>query len=355
MHIASFLFGFLCFFALSARSQVVEKKFLKPSSRPTVQLTTDTLSKNIELVIEWQECGVRLALLKIPAGEFLMGTENGDPDEKPIHTVNLDTFWIGKYEVTAQQFAMFLNALGHDRTKQLIYLDTRNPVALIQRIGGEYTPLPGFEEFPAAGVTWYGAKVFCDWLRKEGGLPFDLPTEAQWEKAARGDLNDQRIFPWGIRLNPRLAHYKSDQPAVVGSYPKGVSPYGAYDMAGNATEWVRDWYRPDYYRRSPRRNPSGASTGTLKILRGGDWSVRMFTIPQLRSADRNPKPPASGDLTMGFRVSLDGDFHLKLSNMLGTPKKNPSSLSGEGIYQTNGDLLVQRPATTGSLGCLSTR
>ncbi len=322
MFVRNSIVCFLLWVFTTVISQSAGATPVKYSKKPICRLTSDTLNRRLEFYVEWPERDIRLSLLKIPASEFQMGSEKGDPDEKPVHTVYLDTFWIGKYEVTACQFALFLNAIGQDRWEGHIYLDTDAPGALIHRTHSGFQSLPGFGDFPAAGVSWYGAKAYCDWLKKETGLPFNLPTEAQWEKAAHGKNDKERIFPWGVRLNKRLARYRDKQPTRVGSYPEGISPFGVFNMAGNIAEWVRDWYAKDYYVQSPRRNPTGPTTGTLKILRGGDWTAQMFTIPHLRSADRNPHPPASMNLTMGFRVVLEGSLPEKAPASPGVKTRN---------------------------------
>ena len=223
--------------------------------------------------------------------------------------MKLKTFWIGKYEATAAQYAFFLNRAGrHEEDGHPYLIDPSAEEALIRRGPGGYEPREAFGDFPASGISWHGARAFCDWLRAETGLPFDLPTEAQWEKAAHGESDQDRIFPWGVRLNKDLARYRDSQPTRVGRYLKGVGPYGAHDMAGNVAEWVKDWYDETYYSRSPGQDPDGPTTGTLRILRGGDWTCQMLTIPQLRTGDRNPTLPDSLAPTQGFRVALDGDF-----------------------------------------------
>lgn len=271
-----------------------------------LHLTTSTLTATPELIVEWPATGARMPLVRVPAGQFEMGSQRGDPDELPIHTVHLDAFWIGKYEVTAREYAIFLNAVKRDRTPEHLYVDADNPESLFQNTLGWFSPRRGFDDFPAAGITWHGAKAFCDWLARETQFPFALPTEAQWERAAHGDENaNDRIFPWGVRLTPDYCRYKSKQPTRVGSYPLGVSPFGAHDMAGNVAEWVNDWYDENYYEHSPRDNPEGPTTGTLKILRGGDWTCAMVSIPRLRATDRNPMPPESPLIVQGFRVALN--------------------------------------------------
>ncbi len=218
------------------------------------------------------------AMVHVPAGEFLMGSQEDDLgaryDEKPQHKVYLDAFDIDKYEVTYAQYAEFLNEIGrhrwscngHDCTR-VRGEDGGGQFTHILYEAGKYVVEPGYETYPVGFVSWYGAKAYCE------RYGMQLPTEAEWEKAARG--TGERIWPWGNEWDPAKVTTSGDllhgvrDVAPVGSKPEGASPYGALDMAGNVEEWVADWWAPDYYSRSPYRNPLGPDTGEDKVLRSG--------------------------------------------------------------------------------------
>ena len=199
----------------------------------------------------------------VPAGDFIMGTDrpydSRDTNMSPAHSVYLDAFYIDKYEVTWEQFAVFANTLGrleracegYDCAFTEKYGAER--YRYLPLINGRYQPEDGAARFPAY-ASWYGAQAYCRWLNKQ------LPTEAEWEKAARG--TDERRYPWGNdwdRANERKRIADQTDGAEVGTHPRDVSPYGAFDMLGNAMEWTTDWYDPTYYSRSPYRNPTGPS------------------------------------------------------------------------------------------------
>jgi len=222
-------------------------------------------------------------MVRLPAGEFEMGDANGlgQSDEQPVHRVYLDEFFIDEHEVTNADYAKFLEATGHE------------PPPFWS--SGAYHTGPAFANFPVVGVSWYDADAYCRWRGKR------LPTEAEWEKAARAGLLGQ-TFPWGSQ--PATCDKANFSPCNSSSLPvKSFSPNqaGIFDMAGNVWEWVSDWYDPDYYSRSPYANPSGPSTGGLKVLRGGSW----FTLEnQLRCANRAyNNPTAKNFFDVGFRCA----------------------------------------------------
>jgi formylglycine-generating enzyme required for sulfatase activity len=246
-------------------------------------------------------------MVYIPAGEFLMGSlledKGMDQDEAPQHTVYLDSFWIDQTEVTNAQFATFLNALGNQKESGAFWLDAVDAEVQIFQLNGEWDVRKGFENYPVVEVTWFGAQAYCTWVGER------LPTEAEWEKAARGD--DARPYPWVEKSEVRfridcthanIAECNHNGTVSVGSLPAGASPYHALDMAGNAWEWVADWYAADYYSLTPIENPLGPDTGLYKVLRGGsfghDWK-------HARSANRRNNAPYNSQHDYSFRCVLD--------------------------------------------------
>ena len=212
-----------------------------------------------------------------------MGSPAGDADEQPAHRVLVDAFFMDKYEVTVRQYGVFLQEAGGDRPSEW---KTMNKTANQNR--------------PVMGVDWADAARYCKWAGKR------LPTEAEWEKAARG--TDGRLYPWGndppTPLHANFGKTGSNDHgslAPVGTLENGKSPYGIYDMAGNVWEWVSDWYDDAYYKNSPPQNPAGPSMGGFKVIRGGSWASGPRN---LRSADRYRDPPSFRSLYFpGFRCA----------------------------------------------------
>ena len=184
-----------------------------------------------------------MEFLFVPAGAFQMGSDNGQKDEKPAHTVNLPGYWIGKYEATVGQFRKFMQATGHQ------------PEGNIEEWGKD-------DRLPVGKASWQDAVAYCRWARVR------LPTEAEWERAARG--TDGRTYPWGNGWNQRLANTADGGPGRtmgVGGFPGGASPYGCLDIAGNVWEWCSSTYRPYPYRADDgREDPNDSSS---HVLRGG--------------------------------------------------------------------------------------
>ena len=219
-------------------------------------------------------------MVYVPAGTFLMGDNelNKRWSNCPEHKVYLDAFWIYKDDVTVAQYRKFCKATGR-----------KMPDA----------PRWGWKvDHPMVEVIWDDAKAYCDWAVTA------LPTEAQWEKAARG--TDGRKYPWGNDFDPgKLQRSKKHWPdtgstAPVGSYPGGASPYGCLDMAGNAWQWCADWYGEDYYAHSPARNPAGPATGPYRVLRGGSW-LNVYLVDIFRCACRYVITPLNRNPGTGFR------------------------------------------------------
>ncbi len=224
-----------------------------------------------------------MTLLYVPEGEFTMGSDTYD-DEKPVHTVYLNAYWIDQTEVTNGQYALCVSTGG-----------CTPPSQNSSNTNTSYYGNTQFDDYPVIYVKWNQAQAYCEWAGRR------LPTEAEWEKAARG--TDGRIYPWGNESpTSGLLNYNLNvgDTTEVGKYPNGVSPYGAYDMAGNVWEWVNDWYGETYYKSSPASNPSGADSGDGRVLRGGSW---LNYVVDSRSADRGKYDPTYAIVDFGFRCS----------------------------------------------------
>jgi formylglycine-generating enzyme required for sulfatase activity len=261
-----------------------------------------------------------MTLVYVPEGPFTMGSEESDPDayndEFPQHRVELDAFWIDQTEVTNAMFAEFLNEMGNQKEGGANWMDNADEDARISQSGGIWAADLGYANHPVVEITWYGALAYCQWAERE------LPTEAQWEKAARG--TDGRTYPWGNTFDSSLLNLDDetiidnytinctsngcdgyDRTAPVGSFPGGASPYGALDMAGNVWEWVRDWYGVDYYNQSPDSNPEYLIDSGLKVLRGGSWT-NSAGVRHARSAFRTIINPRA-TFGCGFRCVMDAE------------------------------------------------
>ena len=245
-------------------------------------------------------------LIFIPAGEFIMGRDpDPDPDlfwgaEAPAHKVYLDSYYIYRTEVTNAMYQVCV-AEGACPKPGAIDSETRE----------NYYDNSEFSNYPVIYVSWVGAVSYCQWANAR------LPTEAEWEKAARGD--DGRYFPWGnTPLNGNLANFCDQNcpgrereigledgyrdTAPVGSYSAGASPYGVLDMAGNVWEWASDFFDPGYYQSSPSENPLGPGSGSRRVIRGGSWFNPASGIRTVARASQ--KPDMALD-TIGFRCVVD--------------------------------------------------
>jgi len=243
------------------------------------------------------------SMIYIPPGEFMMGQTDeekkwlidqfGEKDynsyyanETPLHKVYLDGYWMSKYEVTFAQYDRYYNETKRERPNDEGW---------------------GREKRPVINVSWIEAADYCQWLSQKIGLRFKLPTESQWEKAARG--NDQRKYPWGSREpDKNLANFSGHilKTTPVGSYPEGASPYGLLDMTGNVCEWCSDWYEAGYYKNSPLKNPAGPGSGSNRVTRGGGW---VSNARYLRCASHYYNGPSSGDNDLGFRFCKEVSEH----------------------------------------------
>lgn len=223
-------------------------------------------------------------MVYVPAGDFIMGSELGEFDEEPRHEVYLDAFYIDKYETTNEEYQHCVDAGKCKRQTAAKFPEMMGP------------------RQPVVGVGWWDAVDYCEFAGKR------LPTEAEWEKAARG--TDERRYPWGNEWLPDQVntHHADDgfeTTAPVGSFPRNVSPYGAYDMAGNAWEWVWDFHDRHYYERSERRNPRGpeGKERDRHSMRGGSW---MYDVPFFMTTfNRSPGRPYIRKRYVGFRCAMD--------------------------------------------------
>jgi formylglycine-generating enzyme required for sulfatase activity len=252
------------------------------ASTDSAQAQLESLRKNRPVE---QAAPAITPMVEIPAGEFTMGLDGMQAleDERPKHQVWLPVFFMDLHEVTTAQYAAFLAATNRDVPWQW------NTVDLAQH-----------RDRPVIGVDWSDADAYCRWKGKR------LPTEAEWEKSARG--MDGRLYPWGnhvpskdlanFALGARFTYSQVLMP--VQSYEPGKSPYGLYQMAGNVWEWVQDWYGAHYYKVSPEQNPPGPEQGQFKVLRGGSWS----DLPKyLLTYGRFKLPPETRNSYTGFRCA----------------------------------------------------
>ena len=273
-----------------------------------------------------------MTMVYVPAGTFEMGCSDAQIDEiiracvaiegddprfcrrehyeaaQPVHTVTLDAFWIDQTEVTNAQFAAFLNEEGNQVEEGVRWFE-RGKYGLMEEVDGKYRPEDGYADHPVIEVSWYGAAAYCAWV---GG---QLPTEAQWEYAARGPNGS--VYPWGDSFDGTLVNFRDasftfkdygadpayndghSRWAPVGSYPAGASWCGAYDMVGNVWEWVSDRWDRGYYARSAAHNPLGPEAGDLRIARGGSWYDASYRV---RSTERKALTPSSRRMHwIGFR------------------------------------------------------
>ncbi len=222
-------------------------------------------------------------MIFIKGGEFIMGTNDAEADESPAHKVQLKSFYINKYEATNTRYRRFLSLTKYRR-----------------RPSYTHDPTLDDDRQPIVGTTWSDAYDYCKWAGKR------LPSEAEWEKAARG--TEGLIYPWG---NEWRSDYSNNietglqKPVAGGNYPLGKSPYGVLDMAGNVWEWCNDYYDKNYYAQSPAQDPVGPEEGKLRVLRGGSW---FDGSANLRTTNRRGENPQMRLSNIGFRCAKDADF-----------------------------------------------
>jgi serine/threonine protein kinase len=258
--------------AIQTQSTLIKKEYTATPIPPTLSTILGIGSTQVST-------SDNMVLVYVPAGEFLMGSPEGEgwSEEQPQHTVTLDAYWIDQTEVTNAMYKICIAAGSCTEPYTTTYYRKSQ-----------------YDDYPVVYVEWAQAGAYCQWAGRQ------LPTEAQWEKAARG--TDGWIYPWGNAAascdHANYAECKGNMIAV-GNYETGKSPYGAYDMAGNVWEWVTDWYDDTYYHsQSEWNNPSGSTSGTSRVVRGGSW----ISYPNLiRSANRGSNGPAEAFNDIGFR------------------------------------------------------
>jgi formylglycine-generating enzyme required for sulfatase activity len=303
------------------------------SSREEIESLAETVQAKDALVVEgqlvvsptqvWPQDGMEM--VKVMEGQFLMGgradEERSIDWEKPLHIVHVDTYWIDRTEVSNAMFAAFVAATGHvsDAEKAgMGYVSngsgrTETAGAYWKHPMGPDSSIDGLEDHPVMMVSWNDAAAYCAWAGRR------LPTEAEWEKAARGI--DGRFYPWGEEFDSSLVNADDEElldeysvecsPAgcdgydvtsPVGSFEGGASPYGVLDMAGNLWEWAGDYYDDAYFSISPAENPTGPSTGERRVLRGGSWLNNTY---DMRTTYRYGQKPDYRSDKLGFRCAMD--------------------------------------------------
>lgn len=260
---------------------------IKPNEKVNSLTTSSSLPSYVESTGPDHVGKDSAPMVLVPAGDFVMGTDKGDEDEAPTHRVRLHAFYIDKFEVTNRQYAKYVEAIQSEPPWG--FSDKDMPVT--------------HADHPVRWVSWMDAVGYCLWVGKR------LPTEAEWEKAARG--TDERVYPWGdepptpVHAVYGLKEGGEETVSAIGRHDKGQSPYGVQDLAGNLYEWVQDWYAEDFYSsfiNSPAINPRGPPEGTAKVQRGGSY---INTPYRLRSSFRTKADPTEQDHNVGFRCAQD--------------------------------------------------
>jgi len=238
-------------------------------------------------------------MVLIEGGTFMMGSDKADKDEAPLHSVKISSFYMDKYEVTNEQYCAFLNANGNQTENDALWIDIENEDCGIVYKGKKYKPKTGAAKLPVLTVSWYGARAFAKWAGKR------LPTEAEWEYAAKGGNQSKNYKYSGSNNFTEVAWYdgNSDEvPHNVGL--KKPNELGLFDMTGNVYEWCSDWYYEGFYSITPADNPKGPKGGDFHVVRGGSWVV---IDQELRVTTRNYNPPNTYNYDLGFRCAKDAN------------------------------------------------
>jgi formylglycine-generating enzyme required for sulfatase activity len=278
------------FVIVSAAQWAAQQAAQQAEQRAEATRVAVAAATRVALVVEAINAGL---IVEVPAGEFLMGSTDADSnaasDEKPQRKVYLDAFLIDRTEVTNAMYARCVQASA-----------CRPPNDVKSSKRSSYYGNAQYANYPVVYVSWNDAQAYCKWAGSR------LPTEAEWEKAARGPSTGSgggRIYPWGNEPpDAQRSNFagKAGDTTPVGAYPVGASPYGALDMAGNVWEWVADWYDEKYYASMPARNPQGPGSGQNRVRRGGSW---YYPQSYVRAANRTSNGPGLVDDGVGFRCA----------------------------------------------------
>ncbi|MEP7153317.1 MAG: SUMF1/EgtB/PvdO family nonheme iron enzyme [Nitrospira sp.] len=289
--IGSIIFVFASFI-LMIGALVYESYKAKQMRQLALSITTETKAVEVPTAQDFSMYKTLIGddgreMVQISEGPFVMGSRDNDsdPDEKPEHQVYLKSYFFDRHEVTQDAYARFSKMTK--RLTRKIEVFEGDPAKLLK------------PESPMIAVTWDDAEAYCKWAGKR------LPTEAEWEKAARGE--GKRRYPWGEEFVVGYANIDGDEDgfrylAPPGSFESGRSPYGIYDMTGNVGEWVADFYDENAYRKSSYRDPKGPDLGEQRVIRGGSWRE---TKRNVRSSKRFQAKPWRHDITVGFRCAKD--------------------------------------------------
>jgi len=237
----------------------------------------------------------KIDLVFVKGGTFFMGNNDGDTDEQPAHTVTINSYYIGKYEVTVKQYRAFCNATGKEfptaPTNEFGWYDNHPDVGVWK----------WRDNHPMVKVSWYDANDYCKWLSKKTGKKYRLPTEAEWEYAARGGRRSRKYIYSGSNDIDLVAWYDetTEETGTKRVGTKKANELGIYDMSGNAWEWCSDFYHHKYYQNSPKDNPKGMASGRFKVIRGGSW---YYISVMATSTVRDGPKPTFSNYNYGFRV-----------------------------------------------------
>jgi len=246
---------------------------------------------------EFEDSSYKIKLIEVEGGSFVMGNNNGEKDERPQHQVKLEDFYITAHEITHGQYCKFLNEQDKLEGRKENWIDFDDSDCKIKYNRKGYFPKPGFINHPVIEVTWDGAKAFCEWA---GGR---LPTEAEWEYAAKGGKYSESYKYSGADNPGKVACYDMNSQGsthVVGK--KKPNELKIYDMSGNVWEWCNDYYKSGYYSISAMHDPKGPAWGTGRVVRGGSWGYNEY---YLRTTYRKLNSSDAGNFNLGFRMVKD--------------------------------------------------